>query len=311
SKHLEDLILLGLVKKIGPIPRYYCLEPFLDSIVNSVDTYTNDMLIKMVENRIEQSTLNLLDKQEMYVDYIKKSLEEKRKSFINEMNNFSDSDRNKILEFLNQMVEDVASTSFSLIKDTEKKGKKVMNEIVNKEIQPILQLIEDLQSQLKMIYDACRSLELTNFDIPSDILFGEEAVLSMMKDLILRTKSNLMILMPIPEIQSIILISELILSKRIKVIITGDFEKAPKTILNRLNSQSSQGSVQLKQSNEIDSWAIIKDNEEILFAPHVQGDDFMVGIWLQSSIPGLEQLIQMFSMQIRSMSSKAQNIHFN
>ncbi|OLS19885.1 MAG: hypothetical protein HeimC3_43240 [Candidatus Heimdallarchaeota archaeon LC_3] len=307
SNILDDLILQGFVKKIGVIPRYYCLEPFLDSLVRSIDNVSNKAILEMVEKRVEKTPLVLIDKVEMFEDYIRQALNHKKDELIKEFSSISDSN-NLLDSFIDHTIETVSVTAFDLIKNAEKSGKRVLKDTIKKDIQPLILLLEDIQKKVKKILESSRAIDVEDKELPTDILFGESSVLAMMKDLILRARSNLTILMPKPELQSIILISEQILSKSIKVTITGNLEKIPQSILKRLNPDTSAGSVQLRQSSEVNSWAIIKDNEEILFAPDVSGTELMVGIWLQASMKGLEQLIYQFSTQIRTMASRAQNI---
>ncbi|MHA1990434.1 MAG: helix-turn-helix domain-containing protein [Candidatus Hodarchaeales archaeon] len=308
SNVLEDLNIRGFVKKIGVIPRYYCLEPFLISLVDSIDIPSNDAILELIDKRIENKQLSLIDKEEMFEDYIKKALNTKKNELIQDLNSEKSFNEEKLGLYLDNSVNIISKTAFDLIRDVEKNAKKMLKEIIRKDIKPVFHLIKEIHEKIDQIQETSRMLDFEEKEIPTDILFGESAVLSMMKDLILRTRSNLTILMPKPELQSIIIVSEQILSKRIKVTITGNLERVPKSMLNRLKSDSSIGSVQLRQSSEVNTWAVIKDNEEILFAPDVSSEDLMVGIWMQASLQGLEQLIQQFATQIRTMASKAQNI---
>ena len=307
SNLLDDLVLQGFVKKIGIIPRYYCLEPFLDSLIGSIDNASNKAILEMVEKRVEKTPLVLIDKADMFEDYIRQALIQKKEELITEFSSNSE-DKTQLNSFIDKTIETVSATAFDLIKNVEKSGKRVLMDTIKKDIQPLILLIEEIHQKVRKILESSRGLDIENKELPTDILFGESSVLAMMKDLILRARSNLTILMPKPELQSIILVSEQILSKSLKVTITGNLEKIPQSILNRLNPDALTGSVQLRQSSEVNSWAIIKDNEEILFAPDVSGKELMVGIWLQASMEGLEQLIHQFSTQIRTMSSRAQNI---
>ena len=311
-KLLEELILLGYVKKIGKIPRYYALEPFLESIKNKIDESSQDLILSIVEKKIDATPLTLIDNKEMFVQYVKSGVEEQKQKLIQKYANGDQSDlskKNELEDSIENLITTVTSISFDLIKEAENKGKQVMKKAISSALIPALQYLSEVKTNVDIIYEASRGLDIEEKEIPTDILFGESAVLSMMKDLILRTKSNINILMPKPEIQSLILIANLVNRKRVKASIVGNFEKCPKSVMERLKpSPSTIGTVTLRQSKEITTWAVIRDSEEIVFAPDVNPNDLMVGIWVLSETPGLEQLIQQFSTEIRTLGSKARNI---
>jgi hypothetical protein len=116
--------------------------------------------------------------------------------------------------------------------------------------------------------------------------------------------------MPKPEIQSLVLISEQIATRNIKITVVGDLQRVPKSILNRFNQPHAAGTIQLKQSTEINSWVVIKDYEEIMFSPDVSSKEVMIGIWLQGSNSGLNQLLQLISSQAQVLISRSKNIGF-
>ena len=150
------------------------------------------------------------------------------------------------------------------------------------------------------IFEASRSLDIPPV-INSDILIGEPSIVLMMRDLVRRTRNSITILMPKPELQSLMIAVKIIQEKRNRrVVVIGDLNKVPTGIRKKL----LDANLQLKQMDQqIDFWAVIRDDEEILFAPESKEAEQMTGIISQN-----HNLIELLRGQILSYSVRARKI---
>ena len=306
---LDELGLRGLIKTVSTVvPRYYCLEPFIEAIIRSIDSEAYQTIAELIENHLKGVHLSVIDDLNLFQQYLSTSIESKKNEVLSTYTGKIDDDTWHVIEkILKDANNEIALNVFNIVKDIEERAKKQLSIVIKKEIYPIIAALEDAKSQLRLIFEGSREI-ITDVDLSSEILYSEPAVLSMMKDMIVRTKSNLIITMPKPELQSLIMVSEIITKKNVKITIAGDLDKVPKSILTKLSTPNITSSIQLKQSDEVKDWALIRDNTELLLAPDVPKTEKMLGIWILGSNPSSEEIIRQLSSQIRTVITHAKTI---
>ena len=299
---LDELRVRGLVKAIpNTITRYYCLEPFIEAIIQSIDPEAYHTITEMIENRLKRVPLSVVDDLNRFQIYLGSALEKKKDEVLAQyVDKIDDNTWHMIEKILKEANNETATNVFNIVKDIEERAKKELSTIIKKDIQPIIALLEETRSQLKMVFEGSREI-ITNIDFSNEILYGESAILSMMKDMIIRTQSTLLITMPKPELQSLNLISDIIAKKSVRITITGNLEKVPKSILAKLSLPNAAGTVQLKQNDEVKDWGVIKDNSELLLAPEVPQNEMMLGMWILGTNTSSEEIIRQISGEIRTI----------
>ena len=150
---------------------------------------------------------------------------------------------------------------------------------------------------------AIKSIDISHLDpslLDSDLVIGEPAIIMLLRDLTLRTKSSLTILMPRPELQTLISASKLPFKARVSII--GDFRKVPKATINKILASSN---VRLKQLDGIEFWGCIRDAEELLICPEPVslGKEELIGVITTNG-----NLVDLFSQEIITYTTKSREI---
>ncbi|MEX2707101.1 MAG: hypothetical protein Q6352_017875 [Candidatus Freyrarchaeum guaymaensis] len=134
----------------------------------------------------------------------------------------------------------------------------------------ILTQIEKKEEILRKIWEASYTLPIQ--DVKTWSLIGEEAIVAHIKSMVRRTKKNILIVSPelIPEI-----LEELINVKRLKATVVSNIDL--KVFESVIRHFSRQGNVKFLHYPNKDLWCVIRDNDEVLFAP-VSAKEEMVAV---------------------------------
>lgn len=253
----------------GIISRYFAREPFLKTFLLAYDPLTLISIRKTTKKRF---------------DKIERDLEQRIQA--------------KQRKISGEMLTDIQDI-LNLIKN----GLDQHHSEMENEISALTFTIQGMKKRLKLLFQLSRKISASPSkdisSITSDLIFGETTFILLLKDLTSRAKASLTILMPHPEIQTLIATSKASLPVRTRTLIVGDFSKVPKSIINKVLSSN----VQLKQAL-VDYWGCIRDNEEILIGPLPQTqEEELVGI--VSTNP---TMVRFFSQQIGSFTTKGHDL---
>jgi sugar-specific transcriptional regulator TrmB len=171
------------------------------------------------------------------------------------------------------------------------------------EISALMFSIKEMRQKLELVSAAVKSIDISQLDpslLDSDLVIGEPAIIMLLRDLTLRTKSSLTILMPRPELQTLISASKLPFKTRVSII--GDFRKVPETTINKVLASSN---VRLKQLDGIEFWGCIRDAEELLICPEPMspGKEDLIGVITTNG-----NLVDLFSQEIITYTTKSREI---
>jgi sugar-specific transcriptional regulator TrmB len=156
------------------------------------------------------------------------------------------------------------------------------------EISALIYSIKQMKQKLSKVITAMNSVDITDIDpslLDSDLIIGEPVIIMLLRDLTMRTKSSLTILMPRPELQTLRVASKLPFKARVTII--GDFRKVPKATLKKVTASSN---LRLKQLDGIEFWGCIRDAEELLICPepkNLETEDLVGVITTNVSLVGL------------------------
>lgn len=253
----------------GIISRYFAREPFLKTFLLAYDPLTLISIRKTTKKRF---------------DKIERDLEQRIQA--------------KQRKISGEMLTDIQDI-LNLIKN----GLDQHHSEMENEISALTFTIQGMKKRLKLLFQLSRKISASPSkdisSITSDLIFGETTFILLLKDLTSRAKASLTILMPHPEIQTLIATSKASLPVRTRTLIVGDFSKVPKSIINKVLSSN----VRLKQAL-VDYWGCIRDNEEILIGPLPQTqEEELVGI--VSTNP---TMVRFFSQQIGSFTTKGHDL---
>ncbi|MHA2174918.1 MAG: hypothetical protein ACXAB2_06705 [Candidatus Hodarchaeales archaeon] len=258
-------------------------EEFLNS------TEFNNFLLKM--DNLGQKVRT--DTNEISKEVI--NLEISLDSFFTEISSFMNKYAEKqLITFTNYL-----SESFKNMNDYLEKSD---NHIEN-EISALMFSIKEMRQKLELVSSAVKSVDISELDpslLDSDLVIGEPVIIMLLRDLTLRTKSSLTILMPRPELQTLISASKLPSKTRVNII--GDFNKVPKTTINKILASSN---VRLKQLDGIEFWGCIRDAEELLICPEpkIPGKEDLIGVITTNG-----NLVDLFSQEILTYTTKSREI---
>ena len=171
------------------------------------------------------------------------------------------------------------------------------------EVSALMFTIKEMKQKLEKITNVMKFVEIDELDpslLDTDLVIGETVIILLLRDLTMRTKSSLTVLMPRPELQTLMAASKLPFKTRVNII--GDFRKVPKTTLKKVISSSN---VRLKQLDGIDFWGCIRDTEELLICPEPKqpGKEELIGVITTNG-----NLIQLFSQEILTYTTKSNEI---
>ena len=182
---------------------------------------------------------------------------------------------------------------------------KTQQKHIENEISALTFSIREMKRRLDILFQLSRKVSAATTTkesgLTTDVVYGETTFILVLRDLASRAKVSLTILMPHPEIQTLIAASKLSLPVCTRTIIVGNFTKVPKNILNKVLASK----IRMKQS-AINFWGCVRDNEEILIGPSPEtGEeiDGLIGIISTNPI-----MVRFFGQQISSLASKGQDL---
>ncbi|MHA1974634.1 MAG: hypothetical protein ACTSW1_16660 [Candidatus Hodarchaeales archaeon] len=211
---------------------------------------------------------------------------------------------------LNAFTSSFANTLHDAFVSTLNTGKDILNDQtkeseahLEREIAALVFTIKQMKQNLSKIFELSRTLEITETEaslINSDIVIGESSIIMLLRDLTLRSKSSLTILMPRPELQTLIAASKLPMRTRVTII--GDFKKVPTSTLKKILASNN---VRLKQLDGIEFWGCIKDAEELLVCPEPKDPtrEELIGV-----ITTNENLVELFSQELMTYTTRSREI---
>ncbi|MHA2204058.1 MAG: hypothetical protein ACW991_10255, partial [Candidatus Hodarchaeales archaeon] len=152
--------------------------------------------------------------------------------------------------------------SFQEIQDLIKAQQKQ----IENEVSALTFTIREMKRRLDILFQLSRKVSAATTKkesgLTTDVVYGETTFILVLRDMASRAKVSLTILMPYPEIQTLISTSKLSLAVSTRTLIVGNFAKVPKNILKRVIASK----IRMKQST-IDFWGCVRDNEEVLIGP--------------------------------------------
>ncbi|PWI48754.1 hypothetical protein CEE45_05035 [Candidatus Heimdallarchaeota archaeon B3_Heim] len=171
------------------------------------------------------------------------------------------------------------------------------------EVSALIFTIKEMKQKLSKVTNVMSSVELSELDpslLDTDLVIGEPVIILLLRDLTVRTKSSLTILMPRPELQTLIAASKLPFKTRVTII--GDFLKVPKTTLKKVTSSSN---IRLKQLDGIEFWGCIRDAEELLICPEPKNPEKeeLVGVITTNG-----NLVDLFTQEIITYTTRSREI---
>ncbi|MHA1451049.1 MAG: hypothetical protein ACTSP4_16730 [Candidatus Hodarchaeales archaeon] len=286
----------GFITEIpGIIRRYMFQEPFLKSFILSFDPITLIELKEVIDKRLS-SSLDILDNREMFDKFILSNIKSAQQDLLDSVDGDLQPDVEKFLTVAGKKLADIC---YMVLEEHQAKTKKIFDKTKGEFDMAVLNLVEkikDTRNTLREVFKMSRSFKMPPV-LSSDVLIGESSIVLMIRDLITRTRRNLTIMMPQPELRSLMEAAEISQKNpSTRITVTGDLAKTPKSILKKILSESN---VKIKQYSEVDFWCVIRDNEEMIFAPHVEdpSKETMIGIISQN-----ESLIQLIQGQMQGYS---------
>ncbi|MFX0150980.1 MAG: helix-turn-helix domain-containing protein [Candidatus Hodarchaeota archaeon] len=256
----------------GKINRYFAREPFLKAFLLAYDPYTLLSIRDTAEKQLKENNKDIREQMQGLID------------------NLPVGDQNTIQDVL----------------DLIETGIEIQQKQINTEISALTYSIREMKERLEFIYQLSKKICAASFQdsssLTTDLVFGETTFVLLLRDMVSRAKISLTILMPQPEIQTLITASKSSLPIRTRTLIAGDFSKVPKSILEKVVSAK----VKIKQT-PVDFWGCLMDNEEILFAPFPDESQ-------QEAVTGIYSMnptvVRFLGQQIVSYSTKGRVYSF-
>ncbi|MFX1504907.1 MAG: hypothetical protein ACFFDC_02225 [Promethearchaeota archaeon] len=222
-------------------------------------------------------------------------LENKFELYVSGLQTFTASFANTQLDELN--------ITFKKTKDILKSQIVRIEKQLEHEISALTFSIKDMKQKLNKISELSQTVEFSDMEssfLSSDLVVGETPIIMMLRDLTLRAKASLTILMPRPELQTLMTASKL--PTRTRVIIIGDFRKVPESTLKKILSSAN---IRLKQLDTVDFWGCIRDAEELLVCPEPKDPkkEGLIGV-----ITTNENLVELFSQELMTYTTRSREI---
>jgi len=217
------------------------------------------------------------------------------KSYLTGLNSFTSNYAEVQVETFISALNNAREIMNNRIKDFETKSKN--------EISALTYSIKEMKAKLSKIIESSRLKEYSDIDstlLTSDVVIGEPSIIMLLRDLTIRAKSSLTVLMPRPELQTMIAASKLPMKTRVSII--GDFRKVPESTVKKI---LSSGNVRLKQLDGIEFWGCIRDAEELLICPEpkMPEKEELLGV-----ITTNENLVELFSKEIITYTTRSREI---
>lgn len=150
--------------------------------------------------------------------------------------------------------------------------------------------VKEMKYNLKMVMDAVEKSQSAPFVLKTDTVVGESSILLLMRDIIRRTRNSLQVVMPVPELQSVMLITKL--PPKVRSVLVGDFLRMPA----KMRRNVIESPAKIRQMDNVGFWGVLRDQEEILIAPVVESGEEFVGIASED-----QAIIRLFSEQMSSI----------
>jgi hypothetical protein len=282
------------------------LYQFVEKVAND---YKTELSLKFVENNtsniIESNLNSLLSEAENIKTTINTELEKNLNMVSTVENGFK-----SYLAGLNTFTSNFVDVQVETFISSLNKAQGILNMSVaeyekklENELSALTYSIKEMKQKLNMVFESSRMLEYSEVDpslLTTEIVIGEPSIIMLLRDLAIRAKSSLTVLMPRPELQTMITASKLPMKTR--VIIIGDFRKVPESTLKKV---LSSGNVRLKQLEPIEFWGCIRDAEELLICPEPKDPEKeeLLGIFTTN-----ENLVELFSQEIMTYTTRSREI---
>ncbi len=254
----------------GKINRYFAREPFLKTFMLAYDPITLLSIRDAAKKRIEKTESDFNSKIQPMFDHV------------------SNGDRVSL--------QDVCDLIKNIMDEQQKQ--------IDNEISALTFTIKEMKNRLNFLFQLSRKIEVSSTQdisgLTTDLLFGETTFLLMLKDMTSRTKASLTVLMPHPEIQTLIATSKLSPPIRTRTLIIGNFTKCPKNILKKVTTAG----VRLKQAT-VDYWGCIRDKEEVLIGPLPQSSEGEELVGIISTNP---TMVGFFAQQIGTYTTRGHDL---
>ncbi|MHA2245044.1 MAG: helix-turn-helix domain-containing protein [Candidatus Hodarchaeales archaeon] len=282
--------------------------------VSSLVQHSTDEFVTNLESYLEKKTASdskkisfdsVLDK----IDKIRLNSNSELKSVFNQVSDLENTFSIYFSE-MNAFLTSFADTQLGKYNSTLNKTKEILNtqtfkikQQLEREISALTFSIKEMKQKLNKIFDLSRSVEISEREsslITSDLVVGEPAIIMTLRDLTLRAKASLTVLMPRPELQTLKIASKLPMKTRVSII--GDFRKVPESTLKKILSSAN---LRLKQLDGVDFWGCIRDAEELLVCPEpkkVEREE-LIGV-----ITTNENLVELFSQEIMTYTTRSREI---
>ena len=286
---------------------------FLDK-VSSLVQHTTEEFVTNLESYLEKETAfgtkkisfdDILDK----IDKISAHSNSELKSVLDQVSDLENTFSIYLSE-MNAFIASFADTQLGVFNSTLNKTKEIpsaqiikIEKQLEREISALTFSIKEMKQKLNKISDLSRSVEISEREsslITSDLVVGEPAIIMMLRDLTLRARASLTILMPRPELQTLKIASKLPMKTRVTII--GDFRKVPESTLKKILSSAN---LRLKQLDTVDFWGCICDTEELLVCPEPKNieKEELIGV-----ITTNENLVELFSQEIMTYTTRSREI---
>ncbi|MFX1285919.1 MAG: hypothetical protein ACFFB5_19915 [Promethearchaeota archaeon] len=256
----------------GKINRYFAREPFLKSFLLAYDPLTLISIRDMTEKKITSIKKEIQTQIQPLFDHLVKD------------------DHNTLLDVQNLM----------------RSAMEAHQKEIDNEISALTFTIREMKRRLDILFQLSRKVSAATTKSKSgfttDIVHGETTFILVLKDMTSRAKASLTILMPYPEIQTLIATSKLSLPVRTRTLVVGNFTKVPKSILKKVLTSN----IRMKQAT-VEFWGCVRDNEEVLIGPSPQKDEEMeelIGIISTNPI-----MVRFFGQQIGSLATIGKDLN--
>ncbi|UCE13710.1 MAG: hypothetical protein JSV04_00710 [Candidatus Heimdallarchaeota archaeon] len=243
------------------------------------------------------------------IDQLRIQTESELNAILNQISELEET-HSIFISSINVYITSFTDTQEEKFNSTVEKVKEILNiqmsqieQQIEQEISALTFSIKEMKQKLTKISDLSRLAELSEIEpslISSGLVVGETSIIMMLRDLTLRAKSSLTILMPRPELQTLISASKLPMKTRVNII--GDFNKVPESTLRKILSSAN---IRLKQLDNMDFWGCIRDAEELLICPepkHPEKEE-LIGV-----ITTNENLVELFSQELMTYTTRSREI---
>lgn len=296
NKNLEDKT-SNFVSKLS-----YLVEKIADDYKNELRTYFEEDKASEVTN---SNLDDLLNKTNDINSNMNIELENGLKTISNVDNGFK-----SYITGMNTFTSNFTDVQVETYIETLNKAREILNvstvefeKRIENEISALTFSIKEMKQKINSVFESSRMTEYSELDpslFTTEIIIGEPTIIMLLRDLTIRAKSSLTVLMPRPELQTMIVASKLPMKTRVSII--GDFRKVPESTLKKV---LASGNVRLKQLDGIEFWGCIRDAEELLICPEPKNPEKeeLLGV-----ITTNDNLVELFSQEIMTYTTRSREI---